>query len=220
MNLLKTYVPIENFLPHVMVNTVGDETSGSLPENAAISFIRNAAFKFAEKTGILTHDVKIDLQCGLGEYPVEIPTCETIIGVKNARLQNFETEDCGKFWSWGNVDFAFDDDVLFVEPAPTSDVADGLLAKVIVAPARDACELNSVLYDKWHDAIINGALSEIHMIPSRPWSSVSRADYRRRLFEEDISRATIRKVMQGRRQYMDIKMNPDWFTCKTSQRRW
>jgi hypothetical protein len=220
MNLLKQTVPLEKFLPHVLAFAIGDERTGALPDSAALSFIRNAAFTFAERTGILTQNIKVDLQCGLSEYPLDLSSCDTIIGVKHARFGDFETEGCGCFWSWGGVDFTFDDDVLSIYPAPTRDVEDGLDLTVIVAPNKDSCDIDATLYNKWHDAIVNGALSEIHLMTNQPWSSVSRADYRRRLFEEAISRATIRKVMKGRREPLHVSGNPDWFKCRTSQRRW
>jgi hypothetical protein len=220
MNLLKQTVPIDKFVPHVLAFAIGDESTGALPENAAKSFIRNAAFNFAERTGIITQEITLDLQCGLCDYPIEVSTCETIIGVKHAKLGNFESEDCGCSWNWGGIHFTFDDDVLRIHPAPTKDIEDGLRLTLIVAPSKDACDIDATLYNKWHDAIVNGALSEIHMMTNQPWSSVSRADYRRRLFEDAVSRATIRKVMNGRREALHAGPNPDWMTTCRARRRW
>lgn len=210
MKLLKSTTPLDKFLPHVLAFALGDEQTGSLPENAALSFIRNAAFTFAEKTGIIKDTVKIDIQCGMGEYPIDVPSCEQIIGINKARLGSFESCDCGFAWSWGNVDFKFDDDVVYVCPIPTQDIDQGLELELVLAPSKDACEVDSRLYDKWHDAIIHGTLAEIHMMPGRPWSSVSRADYRRRLFNEEVSRAINRKVLQGKREPLRMSLSNDW----------
>jgi hypothetical protein len=220
MKLLKQTVPLDKFLPHVLAFAIGDEQSGSLPENAALSFIRNAAFTFAEKTGIIKDTIKVDIQCGMNEYPLEVATCEQIINISKARLGDFESDDCGIKWSWGNVSFQFDDDVIYIHPAPTQDIDLGLELEVVLAPAKDACEVDSRLYDKWHDAIIHGALAEIHMMPGRPWSSVSRADYRRRLFNEEVSRAINRKVLKGTREPLKMAMNSDWQTGCSFGRRW
>lgn len=221
MMLLKQTTPLEDFLPHVLAFAVGDEERGALPENVALSFIRNSAFAFADKTGVIRDKVWLDLQCGLDTYPIDVPSCETIVGVRSAKLGEFHSEDCGKRWSWGNVCFAFDDDEsLTIHPPPNQDLQRGLELELILAPAKGACEVDSRLYDKWHDAIIHGALAEIHMMPGRPWSSVSRADYRRRLFNEEVSRAINRKVLNGKREPLQVQMNPDWFICNTAQRRW
>lgn len=220
MQLLNQTKPIEDFLPHILIHTRGNEESGGLPQDAAISFIRNAAIQFADKTSLLKRKIKVDLQCGLSEYPLDIPSCETITGVSYARYGNHEIQDCGCSWNWGNVYFEFDDDVLKIHPAPTKDVFDGLEVEVIVTPSRDACELDAQFYYKWHDAIIDGALSEIHSMPGQPWSSVTRADYRNRKFHEEISRFTIRKVLKGRREPLYALPNPNFYSCRSSQRRW
>lgn len=220
MQLLKQTRPIEDFLPHVLIHTRGDDQTGGLPSEAALSFIRNAAITFADKSGVLTQVIKVDLQCGLSEYPLDVKDCETIIGVKRAKYGSFFSEDCGCSWTWGGVDFWFDDDVLHIYPAPTKDVYEGLEVEVVLTPSRDACELDAQFFSKWHDAIISGALSEIHSMPGFPWSSVTRADYRNRKFNEEISRYTIRKVLHGRREPLYAMPNPNFVTCRTSQRRW
>ncbi len=220
MFLLNSTVSIDKFVPHIVANTFDENGGNSLPENVAQSYIRNSAISFAEKTGMITETIEVPIQCGMTCYPIESRNCETIIGVKSAKLENFESLDCGCNWSWGNVDFTFDDDQLYINPAPTKDDNQVIVLEVIVIPNRDACEVNSQFYDKWFDAIINGALAEIHMMPNRPWSSVSRAEYRRKLFNEDVSRATIRKVLQGKREPLKMRPNYDWTKRRNSQRRW
>lgn len=214
MNLLKSTVPIEKFTPHVIAATFDEKGETSLPENAALSFIRNAAISFAEKTGILKETIKVDLQCGLSEYPIETRECETVIYVKSAKYNEFASEDCGNAWSWGNVDFTFNDDLLTIYPAPSQDVEEGLILEVVIIPKRDACELDSQFYNKWFDAVVNGALYELHLMPNRPWSSVSRADYRKRLFHEDIGRATVRDRLQGNPYPMKMSLSQNWKRCK------
>lgn len=220
MELLKQTKPIEDFLPHILIHTRGNDESGGLPQDAAFSFIRNAAILFADKTSLLKRKLTIDLQCGLAEYPLEIADCETIIGVSKARLGNYCSDECGLSWSWGEVDFWFDDDMLHIHPVPSKDIDQGLELEVIVTPSRDACELDAQFYYKWHDAIIDGALAEIHSMAGQPWSSVTRADYRNRKFNEEISRYAIRKVLGGRREPLMAMPNPNFFSCRNSQRRW
>jgi len=221
MQLLKAKINLNMFLPHVQAYTIGSEEEGMLPEAAALSFIRNSVIAFAEKSGIITTKVKVDLQCGLKEYLIEEVSGETIIGIKSAKYRGFCEEDCGLNWNWGNVDFQFEDDILTICPAPSEDSEDALELELVVIPRRDACEVDHQFYTKWFDAIIAGALKEIHLMPNFPWSSVSRADYRSREFEDAISRASIRRVMKGHRKPGVMQANPDWMPngC-TIRRRW
>lgn len=221
LQLLDKRVSVDNFLPHVMANAIGDEKTEMLPENAARSFIINSAIKFSERSGILKRKIKIDLQCGLDTYPIEIADCETVIMVEHAQYSSFCAGPDDFFssgssccWSWGDVRFSMEDDTLHINPAPTKDIKHGLELKLIVAPKRDACEVDVSLYDKWYDAIVNGALYNIHMMPNRPWSSMSRADYYKRMFDEDVSRATIRDTLHGVSKPLMASPNPDFITCR------
>lgn len=219
MQLLKNTVPLSKFTPHVLIATYDATGDNPIPESVAESFIRNSAISFAEKTGMITQTITVDLQCGLGKYPLELRDCDTIIGVKSATMGDYDTQDCGTSWSWGEVSFRLHDDVLTIHPVPDRDVYEGLEIELVVAPSRDACELDAQLYDKWFDAVVNGALAELHMLPSRSFSSTTRADYRRRLFNEDVGRATVRRVLEGTRGPMHMSPNPNWMRRCSKQRR-
>lgn len=220
MNFLTTSVPIEDFLPQVLAATLDEKGETSLPSNAAISYIRSAAIEFARRTNILKHTIRVDLQCGLREYVLETTGCETVIGVTSARYEDWYEEDCGTFWSFGGINFQLDNGILKLNHAPKEDIPGGLILEVITVPNRDACTLDSRLFDQWHDAIVNGALSNLYMMPSRPWSSVSRADYSRRLFNEAIGMATVSRVMEGKRGPLKMRLTNSWRPSYTRQHTW
>lgn len=46
------------------------------------------------------------------------------------------------------------------------------LVELAVAPARDACELPSVLYDDWLELIVLGARAGVLLVPGRDWTSM------------------------------------------------
>lgn len=220
MKLLKTTVPLEDFLPHVIAATIDNEGKTSLPENAAISYIRNAAITFARRTQILKDTIYVDLQCGLTDYPIETSDCEKIVSIKSAKFSDWEVEDCGLGWSFGEVNFKFADDVLRISPAPNKDIPRSLELEVVTVPNRDACELDSRLYDQWHDTIVNGALASIHAMPSRSWSSMSRADYLRKLFNEEIGEANVDRVMDGHDGPLRMSIARNWSRNCSRQYGW
>lgn len=216
-------VPITKFIPHVIANTIGAEDEGMLPEAAALSFIRNAIIDFADRSGIITEKVCIDLQCGLSEYLIETPE-STIIGIKKAEMGEWAhlNSENSFNWRWGEVKFEMEDDVINIWPTPTADVRDELKLELAVTPARDACEVDEVFYNKYFNAIIDGAMAEIHLMPNYPWSSVSRADYRRKRFEDAISKAVVRRVQKGNRRPLRMEPNMDWVPSASCgyRRRW
>lgn len=220
MQLLNNKVDYKEFVPHILANTVNTTDDTTLPEAAAISFVRNACIDFAKRSKVIRKKVKIDLQCGLKDYPLDSLDCERVIGVSYAKLGQHEQEDCGLYWNWGNVHFQFENEVLTVHPIPDRDIEDGLHLELILQPTRESCSVDSRIYDDHYDAIVNHALFEIHMMPGYPWSSVTRADYRKRLYNEAIGVATVAQVQKGNMRPMKAPPNPDFFTCRTAQRRW
>lgn len=220
MKFLKTKVPIEDFTPQLLAATIDSEGKTSLPESAATSYIRSAAIEFARRTQILKNDITVDLQCGLKEYPLETDDCEKVVAIVCAQYENWMEEDCGCAWSFGDVRFQLDDGILHIDPAPNEDIPGGLKLKVVTIPNRDACELDSRLFDEWQDAIVEGALSRLYSMPSRPWSSMSRSDYSRRLFNEAIGMANVSRVMSGHRGPLKMSMTNSWRPGKTRQNGW
>mgnify|MGYP003604446108 CR=1 FL=1 len=220
MQLVNNKVRYEEFTSHVIANTINPSEDTSLPESAAISFVRNACIDFAKRSKVIRKHTRIDLQCGLSEYPLDGLDCERVIGVAKVRMGRHENEDCGMGWSWGNVHFEFEDTVLRVHPAPDRDIEDGLELELILQPTRESCEVDARIFEDHYDAIVNYALAEVHMMPGFVWSSVTRADYRKRLYNEAVGMATVTQVMKGRRGPLKSPPNPDFFTYRTAQRRW
>lgn len=220
MHLLKQTANLEDFLPHILAATVGSEDGPSLPKEAAISYLREAAITFCEKTGIIKRDIYIDLQCGLSEYLLETLDCdETILRISEAHLGNFSSEPDCLCWSWGNVGFEFDDDMLKVSPPPSEDIQNGLHVKAVVAPAPDACKVDYQLYSKWRSIIVDGALAEVHLMSNQPWSSIGRSDLRRRQFNEAIERVKIGKLTKGMEDRPHrLGPNPMWRSRKSWRR--
>lgn len=218
MHLLKQTANLEDFLPHVLAATVGSEDGPTLPKEAAISYLRDAAITFCEKTGVIKREINVDLQCGLSEYFLETVDCdETIIRISEATLGDFQSEPNCLCWNWGDVYFEFDDDLLRISPPPSEDIQNGLYVKAVVVPSPDACKVDYQLYSKWKNIIVDGALSEIHLMSNQPWSSLGRSDLRRRQFEEAIERIKIGKLTKGAEDRPHrMRPNPMW----RSRRAW
>lgn len=191
MLLARSKVPYSDFLPHVMAFVQGDTRPGMSSE-AAASFIRNSAIKFATASGILIKDVTVKLQSGMHTYPLFLvvgeESDEKIIRVVSA------------YHSETNADIVldgFEDDCITLSSTPDGCDLGSIIVRVVAVPTRTSCKVDELLFNDWHDAIINGALSEIHMMPQQPWTSGGAAQDRTRLFRQDVSRARIRVANKG-----------------------
>lgn len=187
-------VNLDKFLPHVMVAVSAAEDQPQMGVQAALSFIRNAAITFAERSRIIQRQINIDAQADLEQYPLLLDDCEDIIQVDELCMGKYCVQgvkgSCGYFE--GAELFWFEDGCINLNCPPCEDMECYITGRFTVAPKRDACEVDAILYDRYHDYIVSGALAEIHTMPNRPWSSGVAADDRRRMFQDGIGLAKIR----------------------------
>jgi hypothetical protein len=200
MQLLLRKTSFDAFLPHIMAVAHGDDTGASLPPIVVQSFVRNSAIDFAQRTGVIRRKIVLDVQEGLTEYPILPDDCEQIIRIIEVCVGGIcyaanEDSCCSGPCGCGLGNFSFDGSILKLTRQPTEDIEGRIVIKAVVAPSRQSCEIDDVVYQQWHDAIVNGALHEIHLIPGKPWSSANAADYRLRKFNDAISSAKIRVAL-------------------------
>lgn len=81
-------------------------------------------------------------------------------------------------------------------PSPdTTMTANGLKGEVAVKPSRTATEVDEVFLDRFHSALIDGALSKLLAVSSAPWYDPALAGYHGQLFEEAKDEA--RRIADG-----------------------
>ena len=150
-------VNLNDFLPHVMAMVSGDSRAPLSP-NVAVSYIRRAAIRFATDSAVLVRTENVALQDGLDRYPLtfdadnEIPYA--LLSVKRG---------------YCDVEASLVDDVIALG-CPVGDNRN-VVVKFSVIPTHNACNVDSLLMDRYHDAIVSGALEQIHLMPQKPWTS-------------------------------------------------
>jgi len=196
-------VSLDEFLPEVVLSAPG------VPVEIAKSYIRQAVIDMAEKTNMLQRRVRIDLQSGASNYLLEPPDCTRSIGISEicniatqSRVRVLPHEPCalacsacgipplvGAYpdanWSWwwnNSVAWFQQPNELRLTCAPTCDVELGLWIDLIVAPKRDACEVDRVLYDRYAPTVHAGALMYLYRIPKQDWTDPRMAEQKRQEF--------------------------------------
>ena len=185
MELLpRPQISLNEFLPHVMANVSGDSRA-PLASNVALSYIRRAAIRFARETGIVTRKEKVFLQSGVCEYPLRFDAENEIVSALVSAKRNGH-----------DVRATIIDGVLTVDDMGyigTPCDPQPVIVEFSVVPTGAACSVDSLLYDLYHDAIIDGALEQIHLMPQQPWTSGAASDRRGRDFREAVGKAKIRR---------------------------
>lgn len=165
MLLNEKMVPVENFLPGVMaVVTVTDNDSrDSLPSNVAIHYIQNAIIRLCKNANVFTKIAHLETQEGMNSYPFmfEDHICHYIIGVYNQPpapgCEPCNVGTCG-----------LEDDMLYLHNCPGNSI---LYVKYSAVPKRGVCNVPDSIYQNYYDAVVDLALSELHLLPNKPWTS-------------------------------------------------
>lgn len=98
---------------------------------------------------------------------------------------------------------------LHLMPTPDTTTSGGLLVRAATQPTRDATHLAPSLFDRWADAIVNGALSRLHNTPGEPYTNEAKAVMLAQRFKTATSAARI-DAMRGRLE-TSIRITPRSF---------
>lgn len=116
------------------------------------------------------------------------PVAKEMVGVPQAN--DIQGEPTHYWESGGSI-------VLF--PTPPATGGGTLLVEAAVRPAYDATELEDVLYDRWVEAIVAGALMKLHLIGGQPFTDMKRAEIMAGSFAVQINRARL-EALHGQAQ--------------------
>lgn len=185
--LARQRVKLDEFLPHVMAMVQGDASRAALPPEVALSYIKNSAIEFARKSGILTRQIEVKFEDGVDIYPILDPACE--------RLHTLISAWDAKTGCPLDVE-AWEDNCVRICKLP-GPCDEHFIVKIIASPSRNCCEVDAVLYEDWHDYIVAGALSALHMMPQSTWTSSAAAQMQGNKFNEGVKEARVKIAMSG-----------------------
>lgn len=80
---------------------------------------------------------------------------------------------------------------LILVPKPAANLTGGILAKVSVRPSRNATDIDDAIYDRYMDAIVNGAKARLFWMEGQAWSNAEKAAACQGLFEAAADRARL-----------------------------
>lgn len=211
LRLMRQWRELTSFMPQLKAATIGTDDIAPLDENVILDFLRDAIIEFCEDTKVIRYHIDIPIQCGVCEYPLLLDTCEQIIGIGEVTYGDDCKHDCAgsKSWNWGDVEFRLneDDDVLLINRAP-EDNGRILQVELFVAPSREACKVDEVIYQRYRNPVLNLALERIHLMTNMPWSSMSRAQYYRQLYAKREIEANERRMDRGMESRTLIPIRP------------
>lgn len=163
-------VPLEQLLRHVMPHVP------DIPYAMALDKVRQAYIEFARRSEILVGKLVMDWQAGVHDYYITPPEgydTFRILGLDspNYRYVDYWAGQCHGLW---NTRFdVVDNRAIYFHTAPSVDNPDGLAIYASLVPNSCCNTIPSSVEVPYGEAIAEGALARILLIPGKPWSNAN-----------------------------------------------
>lgn len=175
------FVDIAEMLPRVTLVAKG------VPDSIAIEYLRQSAYTVARESRLLERTVRLKTQKGVDDYYLENGS-EQIILVKSIRLLDNcdKRKVCFEPFNMCNGFKFFPPDKIILNEIPESD--DKTIEVVYyAAPTQDTCEIDRLLYDRYHDVIVHGALSDLLNMTKYDFSDARMSSFYEQKFSRGIA---------------------------------
>jgi hypothetical protein len=201
-------VPYSKFTPEVLFELP------EVPLDVAENYVRETVIRLAEDSLLMHREVKIRTQLGCDSYLLEPPddtrTLKIIrvcdwqgreLAIKNGICMspcNIGAWDwCGGKSCNGSVPWATfrHPNELIVVPPPAGEFELGFSVVLAVAPDRDSCEVDEIVYQRYAQVVIDGAVAALLRMPNKTWSSQAAAAKRAQDFNHGKMRAHLDQMV-------------------------
>lgn len=171
----------------------------NLPAQLFDYYIIKTAIKMAEDGNLLRRRIKFNVQPGVPNYTIDLPSGLVVSGILDANHGHCDNRPmhrgtmrhpCSRENIW------FDD----IEKEIHFDNIDGPIWVLIsVAPTKDTCELPIEYRDNYLETLVTGARAYIMMITGRPWSNLQLGAALEQRFKQMLSNDAIELMTHKQR---------------------
>jgi hypothetical protein len=174
-------VPVSAFFSRLLPNVIG------CPEPLAQQALVDSAIEFCSQSLVTTTDLDpVSVTAGVGNYELDLPAQTELAQIMRVWLDGrmlgpvptYEVQSVESFPGMPTYYFGRDiDEVLNVRlfPTPDKDVPNGLVVRVATKPTRTATQVHSVLFERWSDVIVEGALARLFDTPGQVFTNEAKA---------------------------------------------
>lgn len=175
------FMDIADILPRVTLVAQG------VPDSIAIEYIRQSAYTIARESRLLERTARITLQAGVADYYLE-PGSEQIILLKSVELKDgcCKRKRCFEPLRVCDGFRFFPPDKIVIDELPKVDGGE-LEIVYYAAPTQDTCEIDRLLYDRYHDVIVHGALASLLLMSKYDFADQTMALMYEKKFNQGIA---------------------------------
>ena len=183
------FISLAEFLPRVTLIAKG------VPDDVALEYLRQAAQTLARDSLLLKRELRLDVQAGVRDYYLDNGDAEQVHYVDEIHL--------GKRKPYSRVhykpmryfacrEFTFEpNDKIILQKAPRADAENQLYVRYFAIPTQNACEVDKLLFDRYHDVVVNGALAKLLLMRQYAFADPQMAMMYDRNLKQGIAQAKI-----------------------------
>lgn len=184
------FIPLTEFLPRVTLVAKG------VPDDVALEYIRQAAQTLARDSRLLQRELRLDVQAGVRDYYLDNGDFEQVHYVDDVQLG--KRKDCNRpyrhrampFYTCNEFTFEPNDKII-LSKTPKADAENQLFVRYFAIPTQNACEVDKLLYDRYHDVVVNGALADLLLMRQYAFADPQMAMLYDTKFKQGIAKAKI-----------------------------
>lgn len=187
------FIPLTEFLPRITLVAKG------VPEDVALEYIRQACQTLARDSLLLKRELRLDVQAQVRDYYLENGDFEQVHYIDEIHLGKTSKTCCQirpELKQFKCRDFVFEpNDKIILTETPKLDAENRLFIRYFAIPTQTACEVDKLLFDRYHDVVVNGALSYLLLMRQYEFADPQMAIWYEQKFKQGIAQAKI-DVMQ------------------------
>lgn len=180
------WVDLREFLPRVTLSAQG------VPESVALEFLGQAAIDLARGAHLLKRHAKLDIQRGVRDYFLGSNGREQVDVLLSVDFKGRFDDALPHLLRHAApmAEYRFEPpDKVFLKCVPSSDCANGLVVDYLAIPTQSACEVDKLLFDRYQDVVVSGALAQILLLRKYDFADVQLAAVYEQRFKSGVHRA-------------------------------
>lgn len=169
----------EQFLPNVTIHI------SSCPRLVVLNAIKSVVREFLQRSSIWVFDCPVINVVDPTQhmYPLDVPFGTTVSKVWSVKGR----DQVAKYFECPISRIDFPNKLMFEADIPTDITS--LNPVVSLSTTQDSLACPDIVYQVYHDAIVNGSVAYLQSMPGREWSQPNDANTHQRLFEQAIQQA-------------------------------
>lgn len=189
------FIGLDEFLPRVTLVAKG------VPDDVALEYIRQAAHTLARESKLLKRELRLDVQAGVRDYYIQAGDNEQVHLIHSVGYHNMHSQricGCGgescfvALKQCRSNHFSFEPpDKIILAKSPKEDGESELIVQYFAMPTQNACEVDKLIFERYHDVVVNGALSWLLMMRQYDFADPQMAMLYSKEFRKGITGAKI-----------------------------